>query len=181
MLKLLRKCFPCLLAAFTVSTLAFAADAPKKRAITLDDLAKLQRVGGPSISKDGEWILYTVGQVDTKEDKSESHLWMVKWDGSEDIELTYGKEGGAGSPQFSPDGKWISFTSSRPGPAKGDQVWVMDRRGGEAQQFTAITDQNIRDTRGRRTRRRCLLHPPSQRRTGARGGQKAGSAQAHRD
>jgi Tol biopolymer transport system component len=47
------------------------------------------------------------------------------------------------SPKFSPDGRYISFTSSRPGPAKGSQVWVMDRRGGEAEQLTAITDQDI--------------------------------------
>jgi len=161
MLNMLRKCLRCLLAAFAVSTLVHAADAPKKRAITLDDLAKLQRVSGPSISKDGEWILYSVSKVDTKEDKSESHLWMVKWDGSEDLQLTYGKEGGAGSPQFSPDGKWISFTSSRPGPAKGDQVWVMDRRGGEAQQFTAITDQNIEGYQWSPDSKRLLLtlHP----------------------
>jgi len=122
--------------------LAFAADAPQKRAITLDDLARLQRVGGPAISPDGEWIAYTVSQIDTKEDKSVTHLWMVKWDGSADLQLTYDKEG-ASAPKFSPDGKYISFMSSRPGPAKGSQVWVMDRRGGEAQQLTAITDQNI--------------------------------------
>jgi dipeptidyl aminopeptidase/acylaminoacyl peptidase len=123
-------------------TPAHAADAPKKRDITLDDLAKLQRVGGPVVSPDGDWIVYSVSQVDTKEDKSQSHLWMVKWDGSVDLQLTYGKEG-ASSPKFSPDGRYISFISSRPGPAKGDQVWIMDRRGGEAEQFTAITDQEI--------------------------------------
>jgi dipeptidyl aminopeptidase/acylaminoacyl peptidase len=121
---------------------ANAADAPKKRAITLDDLARLQRVGAPNVSPDGQWVAYTVGQIDTKEDKNVSHLWMVKWDGSAQLQLTYGKEG-ASSPKFSPDGRYISFTSSRPGPAKGDQVWVMDRRGGEAQQLTAITDQDI--------------------------------------
>jgi dipeptidyl aminopeptidase/acylaminoacyl peptidase len=33
--------------------------------------------------------------------------------------------------------------SSRPGTVKGDQVWVMDRRGGEAEQLTNISDQNI--------------------------------------
>ena len=123
-------------------TPAHAADAPKKRDITLDDLAKLQRVGGPVVSPDGDWIVYSVSQVDSKEDKSQSHLWMVKWDGSVDLQLTYGKEG-ASSPKFSPDGRYISFISSRPGPAKGDQVWIMDRRGGEAEQFTAITDQEI--------------------------------------
>src|SRR5579871_3714666 len=132
----------CLGLSASAALTAIAADAPAKRAITLDDLAKIKRVGSPAISPDGQWIVYTVGETDTKEDKGQSHLWMVKWDGSEDIQLTYGKEG-AGSPKFSPDGKYISFTSSRPGAAKGSQVWVLDRRGGEAEQLTNITDQNI--------------------------------------
>jgi dipeptidyl aminopeptidase/acylaminoacyl peptidase len=140
--RVLRKSLLPLLLSCVSLHVAFAADAPKKRAITLDDLATLQRVGSPALSPDGEWVAYTVSQIDTKEDKSETHLWMVKWDGSTDLQLTYGKDG-ASSPRFSPDGKYISFTSSRPGPAKGSQVWVMDRRGGEAQQLTAITDQDI--------------------------------------
>ena len=121
---------------------AHAGDTPKKRDINLDDLAKLQRVGAPVISPDGEWVVYTVSQIDAKEDKAQTHLWMVKWDGSVHLQLTYGKEG-ASAPKFSPDGRYISFMSSRPGPVKGDQVWVMDRRGGEAEQLTNITDQNI--------------------------------------
>ena len=118
------------------------ADAPKKRPINLDDLARLQRVGPPIVSPDGEWVVYTVAQVDIKEDKAPTHLWMVKWDGSVRIQLTYGKDA-ASAPRFSPDGRYISFMSGRPGTAKGDQVWVMDRRGGEAEQLTNITDQNI--------------------------------------
>jgi dipeptidyl aminopeptidase/acylaminoacyl peptidase len=121
---------------------AIAADVPKKRDIGLDDLAKLQRVSGPVVSPDGEWVLYSVSQIDTKDDKNQSHLWMVKWDGSVHLQLTYGKEG-ASAPKFSPDGRYISFMSSRPGPVKGDQVWVMDRRGGEAEQLTNIADQHI--------------------------------------
>ena len=119
-----------------------AADAPKKRDINLDDLAKLQRIGAPVVSPDGEWVAYTVSQIDTKEDKTQTHLWMVKWDGSVHLQLTYGKEG-ASSPKFSPDGRYISFMSGRPGAVKGDQVWVMDRRGGESEQLTNISDQNI--------------------------------------
>jgi Tol biopolymer transport system component len=99
-------------------------------------------VGPPVVSPDGDWVVYTISQTDAKEDKSLTHLWMVKWDGSARIQLTFDKEG-ASAPRFSPDGRYISFLSSRPGPAKGTQVWVLDRRGGEAEQLTAVTDQEI--------------------------------------
>ena len=132
----------CLALGIAVTLSALAADAPKKRAITLDDLARFQRVGAPVVSPEGDWVVYTVNQTDTKEDKAETHLWMVKWDGSARLQLTFGKEG-ASAPRFSPDGRSISFLSSRPGPAKGSQIWVLDRRGGEAEQLTAIADQDI--------------------------------------
>ena len=132
----------CLGFTFAAFVTSFAADTGKKRDINLDDLAKFQRVGAPVVSPDGEWVAYTVSQVDTKNDKSVTHLWMVKWDGSARLQLTYDKEG-ASAPKFSPDGRYISFMSSRPGTVKGDQVWVMDRRGGEAEQLTNITDKHI--------------------------------------
>jgi len=72
-----------------------------------------------------------------KEDKSSSHVWLVKIDGTNDRQITFGAEG-EGSPRWSPDGNYISFTSSRPGKARGSQVWVLDRRGGEATQFTDV-------------------------------------------
>jgi dipeptidyl aminopeptidase/acylaminoacyl peptidase len=141
MLRGTLKSLSCLV--FTVVALvSLAADAPKKRGITLDDLPRFLRVGAPVVSPDGAWVMYTVSQIDAKEDKGQTHLWMVKWDGSAKVQLTFDKEG-ASSPKFSPDGKYISFMSSRPGPAKGDQVWLLDRRGGEAEQLTAITEQGI--------------------------------------
>jgi len=117
---------------------SFAQGAPAKRNISLDDLAKIARVGAPVISPDGAWLLYSVSRMDTKEDKNHADLWMQRWDGSSPIQLTFGKEG-ASRAAFSPDGKYISFLSSRPGKAKGTQVWVLNRLGGEAEQFTAIT------------------------------------------
>lgn len=110
-----------------------------KHGMTLDDMAKLVRVGPPEVSPDGRWVAYTLSSTDVAEDKSVSHLWMVSWDGKEDIQLTYGKES-AGGPRWSPDGRWLAFTSSREGAAKGSQVWVLDRRGGEAQQLTNVKE-----------------------------------------
>jgi dipeptidyl aminopeptidase/acylaminoacyl peptidase len=64
---------------------------------------------------------------------------MVDWDGKNDVQLTYGSES-VGDPQWSPNGRYLSFTSSREGKAKGSQVWVLDRRGGEARQLTDVKE-----------------------------------------
>jgi dipeptidyl aminopeptidase/acylaminoacyl peptidase len=110
-----------------------------KHGMTLDDIAKFERVGDPQVSPDGKWIAYTVSKVDVNEDKNVTQLWMVSWDGKQEVQLTFSKDG-AGNPQWSPDGKWLAFTSGRDGEAKGSQVWVLDRRGGEAQQLTNVKE-----------------------------------------
>jgi dipeptidyl aminopeptidase/acylaminoacyl peptidase len=130
------------LTVFGVPVSLAAQAAPAKRPITLDDLPKIARVGNPVLSPDGAWVIYSVSRPDVKEDKGHSDLWMIKWDGTGNMQLTFGKEG-AGHPAFSPDGKYISFTSSRPGKAKGTQIWVLNRMGGEPEQFTAITGYEI--------------------------------------
>ena len=143
-------------AALCISVVAFGEVAPAKRAISLDDLAKFGRVGSPIISPDGAWLIYSVSRIDTKEDKNHADLWMERWDGSQNFQLTFGKEG-ASHPAFSPDGKYISFLSSRPGKAKGNQVWLLNRMGGEPEQFTAITEQEIQDYAWSPDSKRLLL------------------------
>ncbi len=115
---------------------------PSKRSISADDIYRLQRVADPQISPDGEWVAYTVSIADKDADKEISHIWMTSWDGSQSVQLTYGSESES-SPRWSPDGKYLSFVSSRPGKTKGSQVWLMDRRGGEARQLTHLKDYNI--------------------------------------
>lgn len=104
--------------------------------MTLDDLFRLQDVGDPEVSPDGKWVAYTVSTIDTTADKRLTDIWMVNWEGTQDIRLTYANENSASAPRWSPEGKYLSFTSDRPGKAKGSQVWVLDRQGGEARQLT---------------------------------------------
>ena len=106
--------------------------------ITLDDVFKFQDVGDPQVSPDRRWVAYTLSRVDTEADKRLTDIWMISWDGSQDVRLTYGQDTSAGSPRWSPDGKYLSFASERPGKGKGSQVWVLDRRGGEARQLTEV-------------------------------------------
>ena len=99
---------------------------------------RVRTVGNLQISPDGEWVLYTVSQLDSVRDRSESDLHITRWDGTKILRLTYSHES-EGSPRFSPDGKYISYTSSRGIPSeRGAQVFLLDREGGEPQKLTDI-------------------------------------------
>src|SRR5438067_2171675 len=92
-----------------------------KHPLKLDDLARFRNVSDPQISPDGQWIAYTVSTIDTKEDKSNTHIWMVGYDAKNDRQITFSNDS-ENSPRWSPDGKFLSFTSSRPGKSGGAVV-----------------------------------------------------------
>src|SRR3990172_1513973 len=121
-----------------LSSMAGLLAQPARRPIKLDDLPRMRDVRDPQCSPDGQWVAYVVSTTDVKEDRSGgSHIWMISFDGKTDRQLTSSQESES-SPKWSPDGKYLSFTSSRPGKARGNQVWLLDRNGGEAQQLTEV-------------------------------------------
>jgi dipeptidyl aminopeptidase/acylaminoacyl peptidase len=113
------------------------ASAQGRRPVTVDDQFRFFDVGDPQISSDGEWVLYTVTTTAVAADRRNTDIWKVKWDGSQRSQVTFSTEN-ENVPRWSPDGKYMSFLSSRPGPAKGTQVWVLERAGGEARQLTQL-------------------------------------------
>ena len=116
---------------------SLVAQTAARRPMKLDDLSRFRNVSDPQISPDGKFVAYTVSSTDVKADKSTSHIWMIGIDGSNDRQITFSQDSES-SPRWSPDGRYLSFTSSRPGKARGNQVWLLDRNGGEAMQLTEI-------------------------------------------
>ena len=89
---------------------------------------------GVAISPDGSRIAYVVREPLMEGEKSEyrSHIWVADADGNRNVQFTRG-ESSASGPSFSPDGRWLAFTTSRSGS---NQIWVLPLDGGEARQAT---------------------------------------------
>ncbi|MFN2476221.1 MAG: prolyl oligopeptidase family serine peptidase [Chthoniobacterales bacterium] len=124
-------------AALFALVLANTAFAQSPRLLKPEDSAAIRDVDEPQISPDGNAIVYTVKTVDLEKDKSATNLWMVRWDGSENNALTFGKEKQV-HPRWSLDGKWIAFISGRTDENENDQLWIMSSSGGEAERFTEL-------------------------------------------
>ncbi|MCZ6818495.1 MAG: S9 family peptidase, partial [Calditrichaeota bacterium] len=120
---------------FGTGQTALAQESTELRNLTVDDFFKIKRVSDPQISPEGQWVAYTVTEVDLKEDKSETRLWIVPTSGAEAIPMT-AKGYSASRPRWSPDGKYLSFLSKRNKDKM--QVWTLNRKGGEAEQLTDI-------------------------------------------
>ncbi len=116
-------------------------ESQSRRALTVDDLFEIHRVGDPQISPDGQWVAYTVRTTSLEDESSETRIWMIPADGGEAIPMT--TEGSSASrPRWSPDGKYLSFMASREDSST--QVWTLNRHGGEAVQLTDVK-QGISD------------------------------------
>jgi len=105
------------------------------------DFYRVKTISEPVLSPEGKWVAYTLTTVDSVKDKRRSDIWMTGWDGKEHIQLTHTAEA-EGTPQFSPDGKYLSFLSDRNNLDR-DQIWIMDRRGGEARKLTDVKGEII--------------------------------------
>jgi dipeptidyl aminopeptidase/acylaminoacyl peptidase len=112
------------------------AQTPEKRLLTADDIYRGQEISDPQVSPEGRWIAYTVAWMDREADKLRSAVWMIDWEGKQNLQVTFGPDTDT-APRWSPDGKYLAFLSARPAEGK-TQVWLLDRRGGEARPLTSV-------------------------------------------
>ncbi len=111
-----------------------AAAAPAApRAFTPNDWYKVTQLSTPAMSPDGKLVAFTVTTVVERENKRHSEVWAVSTAGGAPVRYTSpGYE--SSNPRFSPDGKYLFFTSNRPGGRGNTWALRMDQPGGEASQ-----------------------------------------------
>jgi dipeptidyl aminopeptidase/acylaminoacyl peptidase len=93
----------------------------------------LKNAGGAQISPDGNWVAYTVGTADFKQDAFVTQIWVVDVASGRKFQLTRGEKSST-SPRWSPAGNWLAFLSNR--IEDKNQIFLINPTGGEAIQLT---------------------------------------------
>lgn len=122
----------------SASILALAVAVPANaRQLTIDDLTMLSRVGAPTVSKDGHWLVWQQRETDLAADRGRFDLWRLDLTrkGAAPEHLAAEPEVNETSPQFSPDGSTIYFQSDKGGD---DAVWAVPASGGAPRQVTSF-------------------------------------------
>lgn len=110
-----------------VSNCAFSQQVP-----TFEQVISLRSVGNVVLSPDGKSAVYTVQTTDWDNNRYDTEIWLWR-EGSEPFQLTNNPRNSSMAPEFSPDGKWISFLSDR---GNKNQVYRMRADGGEPHAIT---------------------------------------------
>ena len=124
----------CLLTLICAAGLAEAGG----RAIQPEDFLRFATVAGPQVSPDGKWVAYTLTTVDRDKDEARTGVWLVSWDGKQQMQLARDLKD-ADSPRFSPDGRFVAFLAT-PAGGQHTQVMLLDRNGGEPRALTSVND-----------------------------------------
>ncbi len=105
--------------------------------LSAEVLWKLDRLGTPVISPNGEQVVVPVTRYAEEDGAAETRLWLLGDDGQPARPLTI-EGASASSPVFSPDGSTLAFVSSR-GEDEAGQIHLLPMNGpGEAQKLSDI-------------------------------------------
>jgi dipeptidyl aminopeptidase/acylaminoacyl peptidase len=117
----------------SLATLCFATGAEQSRFPNSEDLRHIKGLGGPSLSPDGQEVLFTI--TDATADGAKSHLWLVAVAGGAARQLTFSpaadKRGERGA-VWAPDGSAIFFLAKR---GETMQLFRLPMAGGEASPY----------------------------------------------
>ncbi|MEP7346276.1 MAG: hypothetical protein ABI877_13470, partial [Gemmatimonadaceae bacterium] len=119
--------------ALAISLAPLAGLPAQGRAFTPADWYRVATLAGPAMSPDGKQIAFTVTTVREAENKRHSEVWVVSTTSGTPRRFT-SPSTESSNPRWSPDGKYLLFTSTRPNSLGRTWGIRMDEPGGEAEE-----------------------------------------------
>src|SRR5512140_1708569 len=80
------------------------AQAPAKKAMTIDDYTKWRSIERPAISGDGKWVAYTLQTTNVVAAEAKPVLHLLNLETNADVTVADATDG-----TFSPDSRWIAY------------------------------------------------------------------------
>ena len=115
--------------ALSIVSLTVASEPVRDHEIVAEDYFSIGVITGCNISPDGAHVAYTEMRWEPPAEKRNTDLWVVSTATRETTRLTFDRAAD-GSPQWTPDGRWLYFTSARERPGDDNppydgkkQVW----------------------------------------------------------
>lgn len=135
----------CLLATSTLAlSPALGAQGVQKRPMSFLDMRLMRSAQGPTLSVDGQWMLYSLSVPNWKDARSYSDIYLVSTQRGlpSTRQLTFTKDKNESAPRWSRDGSFFVFASNRDAPNNGaqNQLYMMRPDGGEAVRLTDAKD-----------------------------------------
>jgi dipeptidyl aminopeptidase/acylaminoacyl peptidase len=112
-----------------------SAAAQSPRAMQPNDWHRLTTLSQPAMSPDGKVVAFTVTTVNERENKRHQEVWVVPTAGGDPVRYTTPNTESS-NPRFSPDGRYLFFSSQRAGGTGNTWAIRMDVPSGEATQLT---------------------------------------------
>jgi dipeptidyl aminopeptidase/acylaminoacyl peptidase len=116
---------------FILLCIPFLIFAQTKRAITIEDLWSMKRIGTFSVSPDQKTLAFAVTTYKMDENKGNTDIYLINTDGT-NLHPFKNSAKNETEPKFSPDGKKIGFV-------RDSQIWTADPDGSGEEQITNIS------------------------------------------
>lgn len=112
--------------------------AQTKQPITHEALWLTPRVGAPSASPDGKWVVFSLVEPAYDEKEQISDLWIVPSDGSAGARRLTSTKAAESDIAWTTDSRRIAFATKREGDEV-NQIYALDLTGGEATRLTSVS------------------------------------------
>jgi len=122
---------------FVLLSIACVSIAAQPKVLTPEAILTIRTIMDVQLAPDGKNIMFQLNRPRTETERpggTIAEIWTMSATGGEPRRFTFNERGDR-TPQWSPDGKWIAFLSSR-GESSVTQVYLVAFDGGEAVQLT---------------------------------------------